>query len=188
MLNVPTSAQLADFTGVDESTFGTFVNSALLQATLMFMVVCDVDQPDYDSWDSTQQLLSTNGILAMADHLYLEQPFRQVNASPFQGETVGSYSYSKPASTIRGTAGALSLKGEQTSVVWYDLAVQMLSKRDLAGGVYVGQVQGLEMSDFGDQGVQVMINTATNELLLQGPSGRDWMPLPFDINADSGPH
>lgn len=118
MLDAPTVSDLADFTGSEQSSYSAFVSQALVQATLLFGFATGLEQyPD----TTAERSLAYNGILEMADKLYLSQPYAAALASPFQSESIGSYSYSK-------ASGAVS-KGQATGVVWFDLAVQKLSVR-----------------------------------------------------------
>jgi hypothetical protein len=185
VLTVPSVADLATFTGADPASYTSYANAALAQSTLLFMIRSEIyEQSEVDAMPAYNQQLEKNGILSMADSIYLQQPYRSVKATPFQTETIGSYTYSKPIEYGRGSAASLALKGEQTGIMWFDLAIQMLAKRDVAGGVYAGQLQCFELSD---SSVQVMVNAQTGQLWLQGPADRDWQdgPFPFDINSDT---
>jgi hypothetical protein len=133
MLVPPTVADLATFTGRTSNTFGIYAEQALAQATLLFFLATDLE--DYPS-DSNLVQLAKNGILDMADKIYLSQPFREATASPYQSETIGSYSYSKTVSAVK--------KGDATGVMWFDLAVSKLK----SGGSTIGDsgsIQGMEL-------------------------------------------
>lgn len=115
-----TVADLAQVTGRDVSYFSNtaLVDQAILQATLLYRVGTNrVDMPGGP--DDTMNELVRLGILFMADAIYLAQPYHEILASPFNSETIGSYSYSK-------AAGAVS-QGLPTGVSWFDLAVNMTS-------------------------------------------------------------
>jgi hypothetical protein len=122
MLSVPTVADLAQFTGRAEDTFNTFAIQALAQATLMFTTVTQLDEYPTEA-DKLQ--LAVNGILQMTDRFYLEQPYQLVKASPFNSETIGSYTYSKGYTELTIKAS----RGELTGLFWWDLAVEELSLR-----------------------------------------------------------
>jgi len=132
MLPVPTVAYLAQFTGRDEASFTAFADQALIQSTLLFSVTTNLDEyPD----DEDLQQLGINAILEMADRIYLEQPYAAAVASPFQSESIGSYSYAK------GSYAAKAKDKERTGLFWWDLAVDQLSliERSLvaSGGIDV---------------------------------------------------
>ena len=69
--------------------------------------------------------LAQYGILAMADYIYLRQPYQQPIAAPFISEHIGSYSYAKAQAGQARNAAALEVQGESTGVFFYDLAVRM---------------------------------------------------------------
>lgn len=132
MLVPPTVADLASFTGRESNTFGQFVTEALSQATLLFYLATDINQ--YPEDESLTQL-AKYGILDMADKIYLSQPYQESSVSPFQSETIGSYSYTKAVASVR--------KGDATGVMWFDLAVNKL-KRSGSGIGAGGSIQGME--------------------------------------------
>jgi hypothetical protein len=111
----PTVAELASFTGRDENTFTSFAVQALDQATLLFYLATSLSEyPE----DDPLEKLAKYGIMDMADKIYLSQPYAEATASPYQSETIGSYSYSKGIAAVR--------KGDATGVMWFDLAVNKL--------------------------------------------------------------
>lgn len=128
----PTVADLATFSGRASNTFGEFVIQALAQATLLFYLATDLTE--YPS-DANLNTLAKNGILDMADKIYLSQPYREASASPYQSETIGSYSYSKAVNAVK--------KGDATGVMWFDLAVNKL-KSDSSRIGATGSIQGME--------------------------------------------
>lgn len=115
MLPVPTTADLAAFSGRDADTYTSFSDTALGQATLLFQLVTKLDvMPS----DPAQASLIRYAIFEMADRLYLEQSYSEDTASPYQSETIGSYSYSmKSATAIKARTGG------NTGLTWWDLAV-----------------------------------------------------------------
>jgi len=120
MLSAPSTADLAEFTGTDVSEYSVFVTQALAQATLLFQLATGLEQ--YPT-DSAQNALAVNGICEMADKIYSSQPYMKALNSPFQSESIGSYSYSKAQKALS--------RGDLTGVAWFDLAVQRLSVRPL---------------------------------------------------------
>lgn len=128
----PTVAELATFSGRASNTFGEYAIEALAQATLLFYLATEIDgYPD----DVNLRTLSKYGILSMADKIYLSQPYQEASASPYQSETIGSYSYSRTVAAVK--------KGDATGVMWFDLAVNKLK----AGGSGIGasgSIQGME--------------------------------------------
>lgn len=128
----PSVAELATFTGRTSNTFGEFAEEALAQATLLFYLATDLE-----SYPENSQLekLAKNGILEMADKLYLGQPYQEASASPYQSETIGSYSYTKLTAAVR--------KGDATGVMWFDLAVNKLKSGRSSIGAS-GSIEGME--------------------------------------------
>lgn len=119
MLSAPTIDQLAAFTGRDAGSYAEFATNALQQATLLFSLVTrNTDMPS----DPTQAALALNAILEMANRLYLEQDYAELTSSPFQSETIGSYTYSMKTSTALKASS-----GGDTGLIWWDLALDLLS-------------------------------------------------------------
>lgn len=119
MLPVPTTAELVTFTGRPTGSFTAYAGEALAQATLMFSVVTKLTE--YPTEPDLLQL-AKNAILEMADRLVLEQPYQQVKGSPFQTETIGSYSYSRVTNIAK-----IAQSGLKTGLFWWDIAVDELS-------------------------------------------------------------
>jgi hypothetical protein len=120
MLPVPTTAELSAFSGRPVATYGAFAGAALEQATLMFTVRTKLtaypDDPDLAK-------LAKFAIFELADRLFLEQPYAEYLASPFQSESIMSYNYS------RSTATALKVQqGSKTGLFWWDLAIDELAQ------------------------------------------------------------
>lgn len=132
MLVPPSVADLASFSGRESNTFGPFATEALSQATLLFYLATDL--AEYPQ-DASLMQLATYGILDMADKIYLSQPYQEASASPFQSETIGSYSYTRAVNSVR--------KGDATGVMWFDMAVNKL-KRPGSGIGATGSIQGME--------------------------------------------
>jgi hypothetical protein len=184
---VPTLGELAFFSGRAETSYTSYVYSALLQATVMFTALTELTAGDYPVMDPDDQVLAGQGVLAMADYLYLRWPFQQVIASPMQNEVIGSYSYSKPVQEMARNAQAIEVTAERTGVDMFDLAVRMLAKRTRANGVFYGQITGFEHHARDDQ-VRIKFDRHENRLVLTGPADRDQLDIQFfDVNAPSFP-
>jgi hypothetical protein len=180
-----TVAQLAQFSGRPLQSYTPYADQALIQAVVIFMLVTQVE-----SWptDALSQQIATLGILQYADVLVLEQPFQQVTHNPFQSQTIGSTSYSKPTAYMRGNAQANALKGEATGIPFFDYAVQKLALRTEFGGIYGFSLE-LEMGR-GDGDVWVRVDHKTGEIKLVGPAERDRELGIFaggDMNAENWP-
>lgn len=156
MLPVPSLADLALFTGRAEGSFSAFAPQALLQATLLFSVTTGLEVlPD----DSDLVLLADYAIMEMADRFLGEQPYLAVRNSPFQSETIGSYSYS------RTTLSKTVLAGLKSGLYWWDLAVEMLEQAGqsvTAHGSIRVSTDGLELD--GD-GRLAVVNAAERDAL-----------------------
>ncbi len=128
----PTVGELATFTGRPNNVFGEYAVEALAQATLLFYLATEIE-----SYPESLSLatLAKNGILDMADKIYLSQPYKEAVASPYQSETIGSYSYSRAVAAVK--------KGDATGVMWFDLAVNKL-KSGGSGIGSSGSIQGME--------------------------------------------
>jgi hypothetical protein len=194
MLPIPTVTELAEFTGRPEGSYSSFANSCLVQSCLMFTVVTDLTPDDWPALGAGTRLsiadaqtLATNGILAMADYIYLRQPYQQLIASPLMNETIGSYSYSKAEQEVARNAAALEVQGERTGVTFYDLAVQYLAKRVSAGGIYSGAITVFEEDSRRYNGASLQIRECDGRLVLLGPAMFDQFDAPFDINSQSFP-
>jgi len=124
-------SDLAEFSGrpVTEYTNPGFVPNALAQAVLLFQIGTCLGENDWPD-DPTKAMLAQMAILAMADAIYLSQPFQATLANPFSSETIGSYSYSKVSGAI--------LSGIPTGVSWFDLATERLSVCHLTNGIPEG--------------------------------------------------
>ena len=142
-------SDLSTFSGQPETSYTTFAVAALAQAAIMFTFKTEITDPSQftgyqNITPADAQSLATTGICALADYLYLRQPYRQVIASPMENETIGSYTYSKPIAEMARNAAALEVTGEALGIPLFDLAVQMLAKRTLAGGIFSGGISVFE--------------------------------------------
>jgi hypothetical protein len=192
MFPVPTLGQLATWSGRAESSYTGYADSALLQATLIFTTVTELTADSWDGLSPDDQLLATNGIMAYADYIYLRQPYQQILASPMESETVGSYTYSKPFPVEARNVQAmeLSLGLQATGIVLWDLAVQMLSLRTRAAGIFYGQIRVFDrIEPRADAVLMVRKDDATGQQMLLGPADMDTVEAPFImINAENFPH
>ena len=136
-----TRQMLADFTGRPLASFPeTYViNSAIPQALLLFKLGTCILDPAQLSADE-QQLIDF-AVLAMADGIHLSAPYQTALASPFNSETIGSYSYSKTAKAVQS--------GEDTGIMWFDLAISQLS------------VCEKDREDFRSGGIEIFENEGT---------------------------
>lgn len=184
---VPTLAELADFSGRPETSYTSYVNSAALQAAIMFTILAELSADDYNTLVPDDQLLADTGVRAMADYLYLRWPYQQALASPLQGETIGSYSYSKPIQEMARNAQAIEVTAEKTGVDMFDLAVRMLARRTRANGVFFGQITGFEHFANDDQ-ARIKWDPREERMVLVGPADRDQIDMQFfAISAESFP-
>lgn len=125
-----TAEDLASFSGRGVSEYSDYAATAIAQATLLFKIAtCRSEFPN----DAISAELAKMAILAMADAIFLVQPFQEVKANPFSSESIGSYSYSKVAGAVSG--------GLPSGITWFDLAVSQLGVCDLGiptgGGIEV---------------------------------------------------
>lgn len=184
---VPTAQELAEYTGRPLSSYTGYVNSALLQATMMFTILAEQSADDYNGMAADFQQLANMGIMAMADYLYLRWPYAQALASPMQAETIGSYSYSKPIQEMARNAQAIEVTAEKTGVDMFDLAVRRLAKRRAMNGVFYGAITGFEHYAKDDL-AYVKWDPDECRMVLVGPADRDQIDFQFfDINAESFP-
>jgi hypothetical protein len=177
---IPTVGEVAAFAGRPLADYpAPYSDQAIIQAVVMFRFCTELTDPPLDPDDAQLALF---GILQYAEVTILEQPYFAVTHNPFQSQTMGGASYSKPVSYSRGNAQANALKGEQTGVLWFDLAVAQLALRTQRGGVFVGTTT-LNMND----GLVVRTDEITGEKILLGPSEVNLEnQLWFDWNGDSG--
>jgi hypothetical protein len=191
MFPVPTLGELAIWSGRAETSYTGYADSALLQATLIFTTVTELGADDWEGLSPDDQLLANNGIMAYADYIYLRQPYQQILASPMESETVGSYTYSKPFPVEARNVQAmeLSLGLQATGIVMWDLAVQMLSRRERAAGVFYGQVQVFEnIKERSDAVLYLRKHEGTGQTVLLGPADVDQIEAPFiAVNAENFP-
>jgi hypothetical protein len=184
---VPTPAELSQYSGRPLASYTSYVNSALLQATMMFTILSELGADDYAGMSPDYQQLAGMGVMAMADWLYLRWPYQQVIASPLQNETIGSYSYSKPIQEMARNAQAIEVTSEQTGVPMFDLAIRRLARRRSLFGVFYGQITGFEHTGRDDL-ARVEWDPHEGRMCLVGPADRDKIDWQFfSISAESFP-
>ncbi len=188
MLPVPTLTQIAAWSGRPETSYTSYVSSASLQATLQFTIATELTPDDYNGLVPDDQALAQQGIMSMADWIYLRQPYQSIIAAPLQSETIGSYTYAKPFAQAQRTTTTAELGMSATGVALWDLAVQMLSKRQRAAGVFFGQIRAFDRESFDPLEV-TMVRTSklTGEMELLGPADFDKLQLPFSISGEIFP-
>jgi hypothetical protein len=184
---VPTPQELAEYTGRPLASYTSYVNSALLQATMMFTILAELGADDYGGMQPDFQQLANMGVMAMADYLYLRWPYQQVIASPLQSENIGSYEYSKPIAEQARNAQAIEVTAERTGVDMFDLAVRRLAKRRAMNGVAYGQITGFE--HYGrDDLAYVKWDPDECRMVLVGPADHDKIDFQFfSVSAEMFP-
>lgn len=122
-----TRQNLADFTGRPVASFpeGYVTTSAFPQALLLFKLGTCLASPD--DLSPEQKQLVDFAVLSMADAIHLSAPYQTALASPFNSESIGSYSYSRAAHAVS--------QGLPTGVSWFDMAIQQLSVCDSLDGI-----------------------------------------------------
>jgi hypothetical protein len=140
-----TKDDLATFSGRNPASYGAYAAQAISQAVLLFKLgTCLANLPE----DETLRELAKLGIVSMADNIFLAQRYQEQAAAPFSSESIGSYSYSKSAQAVR--------KGEDTGVMWFDMAVSQLSVCEAdnsnfaSGGIEFFDHDGIYVQGSGD--------------------------------------
>jgi hypothetical protein len=194
VIPVPSVEQLADFSGRPEASYTTYAASALMQAAIIFTTVTELNWgngSDFEALNSDDQALCQWAIMAYADWIYLRQPYQQMIANPAMSETLGSYSYSKPPPIQVRNVQAQELGIGSTGVELWDTAVQYLSKRLRANGVFFGQLECFERTgDSSDRENQILIreDRRTGNLVLLGPADFNKVDIPgFMVNGEAFP-
>lgn len=143
-------SDLSTSTGKDEEEFSEeFAATSLINARLFFKIATCRKGEDSFPEDPDEQALARNAILAMAEHLHQGMKFADITSSPFNSETIGSYSYSKKAQ-------AAITAGEPTGVMWFDLAVTELSLCSIQNSsMDFGGIEVFEHDGYFEPGVQL---------------------------------
>ena len=188
MWPVQSITQLSAFSGRPEGSYTSYGDSAILQATILFTVLTENSADDYPGMAPDDQVLANQGILAMADWIYLRFPYQQMIATPAMSENFMGYSYSKPPPIQVRNVQAVEIGATSTGVTLWDTAVQYLSKRQRASGVFYGQIDGMEHWAYDDQ-VKLLRKDKDGNLSLLGPADFNKIDFPgfMDINAQSFP-
>lgn len=197
----PQVSDLSAFSGRDQATYTGYANAALLQATIRFTFLTEITSPTqltgYNNLTAEdQQVLALNGICSLADSIYLSFPYQGVIASPLNSETVGTWSYTKEAtngaggSAYRLQAAAQELSMANTGIPMFDMAVQLLSLRTIASGIFHG---GTTVFDHGGEARRASMGAI---MIHEGPDGRrsvmgpedmHLFDIPFDVNGEGFP-
>jgi hypothetical protein len=194
---VPAISDLSAFSGRAEATYTGYANAALLQSTIRFTFLTEVTDPaSFTGYNALtagdQQVLALNGICALADNIYLSFPYQGAAASPMNAETIGTWSYTKAVTTGSGAralaANAIELSQASTGIVLFDMAVQLLSLRTIASGVFHGS---MSVFDGGERrpamGAVMVYEHGDGHRSIMGPADEDLINFPFDYNGESFP-
>lgn len=200
MYPVPQISDLANFSGRPFATYVTAVaNTALLQATIRFSFLTEITDPaqltGYGALSPADfQVLALQGICALADTIYLQFPYQQAMASPLNSETVGTYSYQKSlqmgagGSMSRMAPAALELSMATTGIPMFDMAVQLISLRTIASGVFH---EGVSLFEEGERksrmGAAMYFEDDNGRRWILGPEDHNNMAVPFDVNSQAFP-
>lgn len=121
----PTLEDLVGFTGLAEETYDDveeYVDEVLQQAVDALRLATGLsawpDNPGED--DGLRYRVARYAVMELGEAFLNSRPYRSAAVSPFQSETIGSYSYSKVSAAVRA--------GVPTGLVWFDQA------RDLFAG------------------------------------------------------
>lgn len=162
-----TIADLSTFSGRPEPSYPSpyTESTALVQALLLFkMATCLTDWPT----DPDQAQLAKFAVLELADQFVLSQPYTLINNSPFQSESIGSYSYSKAQKAIKA--------GTPLGLGWFDLAVGQLGVCEL-GGLTGGGISSGSIGVFEDDATfGVKTGDTSGKRYVLGPSQLDDEP------------
>lgn len=175
---IPDVTALATFSGRPLVSYTAWASEALAQATLLFVLTTELVVPPDSVADPAKAQLALNAICQMADDIYLQQPYVPLKAQPFQSQTIGSYSYNRGLGAFRETPSFLKAQiGHYTGLLWWDLAVREF------GRVLLTESDAITVFD---RSADVQLDDA-GRLVFLGPSQRDVMLFPFDVNAPSPP-
>lgn len=119
--------ELSQFSGRPATAYpASFPDQAIRQAILLFKIATGLEEGMFPDAGTTDYNLAVNGLLAMADSIILEQPYQESKASPFNSESIGSYSYSKVGGRSLARAVSTLASDGKTGEMWFDLAVERL--------------------------------------------------------------
>lgn len=126
-LTKPSAADLDLFSHGELDDFTTPQKSlAIDQAAILLWLATEVTE---DPSDESVLSVVKWGILDMAWSLLIKTANKTEVYSPFAGERIGSYSYSKATSQVKSN--------QATGVDWFDTAVTLLTNLDPAAGMGV---------------------------------------------------
>lgn len=172
-------ADLALYTGRPVASYPVYTDEALNQSVLLFQIAtCLTGWPT----DPIEAALARYAVLSMADSLVLAQPYQAIKASPFQNESIGSYSYSKMQQSI-ARMGTMIKTETPTGLVWFDLAVERLGICEIGTGVYSGSIGVFEDDAFFRDDTAIQQEGHAKKHLL-GPADVEPLNVPFIYNSD----
>ncbi len=175
---IPDVTALSKYSGRPVGSYTAWAPEALAQSTLLFVITTELQVPPDQVADPAKYLLALNAVCQMADDIYLKQQYIPMMAKPVQSETIGSYTYNKGLGAFRETPAFLKAQiGHYTGLVWWDLAVREF------GSILLVQSGAITVFD---RSTDVELDD-TGRVVFIGPSDRDTMTTPFDINAPEWP-
>jgi hypothetical protein len=164
-----TVQDLADFFATEVDTFDDVKATLYItQASFLLELATCLKEPPTDP---KMLQLWKNAVLDMAMKLIIGSDYLNAKWSPFSSETIGSYSYTIAANKIQ--------QGDQTGVMWFDIAVMRLGVCDLMGDSGAHSGGGIEV--FEHDGTFVAGTHPGNERLLS-PNDIGYYP-PFRLDG-----
>jgi len=127
--------------------------------------------------DPVNAQLAMNGILSLADRVYLEQPYDEVNAKPFVAEHMGGYSYSRSSYGSKLLVGIQA--GQPTGVFWFDTASTRLGVCKLAIKGATGGIQVDFNTRDGSLGCETTTDGFSTSRKFYGPDERNLFDFPL---------
>ena len=130
-----TREEMAEFLGRPVASFPSSVETKIKLAILLLkLATCRRTFPD----DPFYQDVIKAAVFFMALDMSIKEKYEKHTASPFQSETIGSYSYSKMYNTVQNK--------DSTGILWFDTAVDALSlcglentsgETSFSGGIHI---------------------------------------------------
>ncbi len=160
--------ELSTFSGRPVASYPpSYPDQAIRQSVLIFKIATGLTDDLFPQPGTWQYDLAVMAILSEADDIILEQPFQAVRASPFNSESIGSYSYSKVGGKSLARAVSTIASDGKTGNIWFDLAVEQL-------GIVINAV---DMPAYG--GIEIFEH---NEMMVRGNNPHNMRLLgPSDI-------
>lgn len=157
-----TEVDLARFTGREIDYFDSFVMESIDQAGDLFEIATDLTVFPTQGIDGR---IARRGVLAMAEAIYEGNAYRDLRASPFRTETIGTYTYALAESNV--------LSGVPSGVAWFDIAVERL-RADTGSSISGSSISAFDRpGDVIDlDGRPVLIGPADTEDFVQGREDR----------------